>query len=145
MPRMLRDGLLIIGASFVCLAGSATAADVRASADVTCRPASEKLQYDCTIKLTNARTGAPLTGVALTIGADMPSMPMMHNVRPVKATPGPEAGVYQARVVLEMHGDWALQLNVSGSVRDRVIKTMRFQADGATPQSTPDTPTGHRH
>jgi hypothetical protein len=137
--------MLIIGASFVCLSGVAMAADVRANADVACRPALEKLQYDCEIKLTNARTGAPLTGIALTIGADMPSMPMMHNVRPVKATPGQEAGVYQARVLLEMHGDWVLQLNVSGSVRDRVIKRMRFQADSATPQSTPDTPTGHRH
>jgi hypothetical protein len=145
MPRTSRDAALIIGASFVCLAGIALAADVRANADVTCRPASGKLQYDCAIKLTNARTGEPLTGVALTIGADMPSMPMMHNVRPVKATPGQEAGVYQARIVLEMYGDWALQLNISGTVQDRVIKAMRFQADGAAEKSAPDTSAGHKH
>src|SRR5262245_15459127 len=118
--------MLIVGAALVCVTGVASAANERAKAEVSCRPAADTLQYDCVIKLTNARTGAALTGVTLTVGADMPSMPMMHNVRPVKASPAQEAGVYQARVVLEMHGDWALQLNVSGTVRDRVIKTMRF-------------------
>ena len=40
-------------------ATSALAAD-RARAIVTCKPAPEKLAYDCTFKLSNARTGAPL-------------------------------------------------------------------------------------
>src|SRR6476646_6120928 len=79
----------------------------RAKADVACRPTGTTLQYDCTIALTNARTREPLGGVTLTVGADMPSMPMMHNVRPIKATPGDAAGTYQARLELEMHGDWA--------------------------------------
>jgi hypothetical protein len=145
MSKTPRDEVLITGVALVCLAGVAMAANIRANADVTCRPASDKLQYDCVIRLTNARTSEPLTGITLTVGADMPSMPMMHNVRPVQATPGQEAGVYLARIVLEMHGDWALQLNMSGPVRDRVIKTMRFEPDGATPTSTPDTPAGHKH
>ena len=61
-------------------------AQVRAKADVACKPAAEKLQYDCIIKLANARTNEPLSGLALTVGADMPSMPAAHNVRPVEAT-----------------------------------------------------------
>jgi hypothetical protein len=117
------------------------AADIRAKADVSCRAATEKLQYDCVIKLTNSRTGEPLTGLTLTVGADMPSMPMAHNVRPVKAVPAQEAGVYHARIVLEMHGDWALRLDLSGAVRDRVITMMRFDSDGAVPAA----PARHKH
>ena len=26
-----------------------------------------------------------------------------------------------------MHGEWALQLNLSGPVRDRVVKVLRFE------------------
>ena len=57
------------------LTGNAGGADTRAKADVACRPAA-KLHYDCTIKLMNAATGEPLTGVDLTVNAEMPSMPM---------------------------------------------------------------------
>ncbi|OFX05581.1 MAG: hypothetical protein A3D94_18455 [Alphaproteobacteria bacterium RIFCSPHIGHO2_12_FULL_66_14] len=100
---------------------------MRAKADVACRPTSTALHYDCTIRLTNARTGEPLGGVTLTVGADMPSMPMMHSVRPVAAPPEPESGSYRARLALEMHGDWALQLNLSGPLRDRVVAIVRFE------------------
>ena len=103
------------------------------------------LEYDCTIKLTNARTNEPLTGVTLTVGADMPSMPMMHNVRPVKAAPGADSGTYQARLVLEMHGDWAVQLNLSGPVRDRVVANIRFDPDLATPTMPSRARPSHKH
>jgi hypothetical protein len=26
-----------------------------------------------------------------------------------------------------MHGDWALQLNLSGPLRDRIVKVLRFE------------------
>jgi hypothetical protein len=104
-------------------------AQVRAKADVDCRPATEKLQYDCVIKLANARTNEPLSGLTVTIGADMPSMPGAHSVRPIVATEGSDKGTYRARIGLEMHGDWALQLNLSGTVRDRVVTVLRFEGD----------------
>ena len=113
-------------AGLPCAAGAAE----RAKAEIACRPGPEVLQYDCTIKLVGARTGAPLTKVKLTVGADMPSMPMMHNVPPVKADPTGEPGTFRAVLELEMHGDWALQLNIAGAVRDRVIKTLRFEQGG---------------
>ncbi|NJO22736.1 MAG: hypothetical protein HC868_07070 [Sphingomonadales bacterium] len=78
------------------------------------KPGAEKLQYDCIIKLANARTSEPLSGLTLTIGADMPSMPGAHSVRPIVATEDAGKGVYRALVTLEMHGDWALHLNLSG-------------------------------
>ena len=124
----------------------AVAAGVRAKADVTCKPMTEKLQYDCVIKLMNARTSEPLTDMTLTVGADMPSMPMMHNVRPVKATPAQQPGVYQVHITLEMHGDWALQLDIAGPVRDRVVKTMRFEPGSVTQRpASPATAAPHRH
>src|SRR6266705_4282952 len=114
--RMMRNGgvpmakaeLSSLAAAWLAagLSGSVLAAEVRAKAEVACRPAENKLQYDCTIRLTNARSNEPLAGLTLSVGADMPSMPGAHNVRPVKATEGQEGGTYQARIALEMYGDW---------------------------------------
>src|SRR5262245_6197352 len=101
--------------------GNALAA-ARAHATVACRAAGEKLAYDGTIKLTNARTGAALDNARVTIGADMPSMPMAHNVPPVPATATGASGEYHARVRLEMHGDWALRLTVAGALRDQLVE-----------------------
>lgn len=120
-------------------------AQVRAKADISCRPAVEKLQYDCIINLANSRSGEPLSGLTLTVGADMPSMPAAHNVRPVKATEDEDKGTYRARITLEMHGDWALRLDLSGTVRDRVIKVLRFGSDRVDEAPLARTPARHRH
>ena len=141
MLRLLFAGLIAVTG----LAEAASAQSIRAKADVDCKPAGQLLHYDCVIKLMNVRTTEPLAGVTLMVGADMPSMPMMHNVRPVKANPGAEAGTYQALLVLEMHGDWALQLNLSGPVRDRVVTILRFEPDRATPAVQSKTRPGHKH
>ncbi|NWG24453.1 MAG: FixH family protein [Pseudorhodoplanes sp.] len=102
-------------------------AQVRAKADVTCRQAGGPLEYDCIVKLINARSSEPLSGVSLTIGADMPSMPGVHHLRPAVAIEDQERGTYRAKLVLDMHGDWALQLNLSGPLRDRIVKVLRFE------------------
>lgn len=104
-------------------------AQVRAKADVTCASAGTMLHYDCVIRLADARSGEPISGVTLSVGADMPSMPGMHNVRSVRATEQPERGVYKVRLVLEMHGDWAVHVDLTGPVRDRVITVLRFEGD----------------
>ena len=130
--------------AMVCVPQTALA-QLRAKADVACRATSTVLQYDCIITLTNARTSEPLSGVTLTVGADMPSMPMMHNVRPVNATPGQGAGTYQASLLLEMHGDWAVQLNLSGPLRDRIVTTLRFDPDKVAPAAASRTPPRHKH
>jgi YtkA-like len=117
-------------------------AQVRAKAEVSCRLA-EKLQYDCVIKLANSRTSEPLSGLTLTVSADMPSMPGAHNVRPVKATEEQDKGTYRARIALEMYGDWALRLELSGAVRDRVVKLLRFESDRVG-EATP-APGRHQH
>jgi hypothetical protein len=126
----------------MALAAPAPAAP-RAKADVDCRPGGKSLQYECTIRLTDARTGAALTKVQVRVGADMPSMPMAHNVRPAVAEPQDEPGAYRVLIELEMHGDWALQINLTGAVRDRIIKTMRFESDRVVPG--PPASSRHKH
>ena len=93
---------------------AAHAAD-RAQATVACKPAGVWLAYDCTVKLANATTGAPLQKAQLTIGADMPSKPLADKVAPVAAKATATPGEYRAIVVLEVHGDWALRLNVAAA------------------------------
>lgn len=103
------------------------AADIKAKADVNCAATPKTLEYDCTIKLVDSRSGQALTGIDVSVGADMPSMPMAHNVKPVKAAAGSEPGTYRARLELEMHGEWAVKMDLAGKVRDRIVKSMRFE------------------
>lgn len=115
----------------------AEAADKRAAADIRCTPA-KALVYDCTITLREARSGEPLSGASVTVNADMSSMPMAHNPRPVTAVPGREPGAYQARIALDMLGDWAVRIDVAGPMRDRIVRVLRFEeASVAPPPRTP--------
>jgi len=68
-----------------------------------------------------------VSGAEVSVGADMPSMPMAHNVKPVKAKPGAAPGEYDARIELEMYGEWALKLNVRGPARDVIVKKLDFR------------------
>ena len=108
------------------LATSAHAAE-RPKAEIECRPAGEPLVYDCAIRLFGAKSGTPVEGAEIAVGADMPSMPMAHAVPPVQAEPADEPGLYRARLRLEMTGDWALNLRLSGPVRDQLVEVLRFE------------------
>jgi hypothetical protein len=121
--RDLLLSLFVVLVSF----GSGLAAEVKAKAEVSCSATQRPLEYDCTIKLSDSRSGEALTGVDVTVGADMPSMPMAHNVKPAKAMPGNEPGTYRAHIKLEMHGDWVVKVDLAGPVRDRIVKSMRFE------------------
>jgi len=140
--RAIMTLAIAIAAPVLMHAGTAHA-QVRAKADVTCASAGEMLHYDCVVKLINARSGEPISGVTLSVGADMPSMPGVHNIRPVKAIEQSEKGVYKARIVLEMHGDWAVRLDLSGTVRDRVIAMLRFEGDEVS--EVKQSPVRHKH
>ncbi|MGH8680516.1 MAG: FixH family protein [Burkholderiales bacterium] len=100
----------------------------RLAADVDCKPAEHDLVYDCRIALMEAASRKPVAGADVSVGADMPSMPLAHNVKPVKAKPAKEPGQYTARIELEMHGEWALKLNVRSPVRDVIVKKIDFRA-----------------
>lgn len=94
----------------------------RLDADVDCKPTKHDLVYDCRFVLKEAKTGKLVSGAELAVGADMPSMPMAHNVKPVKAAPSVAPGEYTARIELEMFGEWALKLDVRKPMRDRIVK-----------------------
>jgi hypothetical protein len=116
--------------ALTCLAAAPAWAQ-RAQASLECRFTGTDFVYDCVIRL--QRGGAPLAGAQITVGADMPSMPMAHNVKPVKATPGREPGSYEARLDLEMTGEWAVKLRLAGPVRDQLVLLYEFDEKGARP------------
>jgi hypothetical protein len=105
----------------------------RVEASLACAATGTPHVYDCALAL--SRGGRPLTGVSVIAGADMPSMPMAHAVRPVTATPGPEPGEYRFRLALEMRGEWAVRLRLGGAVRDQLI--LHYAFDGATATPVP--------
>ena len=63
----------------------------------------------------------------------MPSMPMAHNLRPVKAKAGKLPGEYRARLDLEMLGEWAVKLRLRGPLQDQLILLYDFDEKGARP------------
>ena len=151
IPRLVLAGTLLIATL-----APAGAAD-RAKATLDCKAApSPEFAYDCTLDLTNARTGAPLDGATIVLGADMPSMPMVHNVPPFTFKPAGQPGRYQARIQLDMYGPWAIKLRISGPVRDEVVAVYQFGTEGSelrqragsgkAPAPKPDAKSGqHRH
>jgi hypothetical protein len=124
VPRLLAALLL----AAVALPASAQ----RLDADVDCKPTKHDLVYDCRFVVKEAKTGKPVSGAEVSVGADMPSMPMAHNVKPVKAQPAGAPGEYHARLDLEMLGVWAVKLRLSGPVRDQLVLHYEFDSKGAT-------------
>lgn len=119
--------LRFLSAALLAAAGAATAlAADRAKAAVDCKPAGDKFAYDCVIKLSNARSAAPIEKAEVTVGADMPSMPMAHNIKPVKAEATGKAGEYKFRIALDMHGEWALKIRLAKPRQDLIVHKMTF-------------------
>jgi hypothetical protein len=139
---------IVVAAAVAGLGALPALAADRAAAAIDCKATGDALVYDCIIRLTNARTAAPLEQAAVTVGADMPSMPMAHNVRPVIAKATGMPGEYRARLMLEMHGDWALRLKIGGPLRDQLVEMKSFDETGSgPPRRKAGAPRGggHRH
>lgn len=121
----------LIGIVALVLAFPLPALAQKVRGEMECRFAGTDFVYDCTVKL--ERRGRPLENARISIGADMPSMPMAHSIKPVAAKPGKAPGEYEARLDLDMTGEWAIKLRVSGAVRDQVILHYQFDERGARP------------
>lgn len=115
----------------ILLFAASPAAAQRVDAKLDCKYTGMDFIYQCSVHL--RRGGEPLSGVQVTVGADMPSMPMTHQVKPVKAQPTKTPGEYRARLELEMTGEWAVKLRLSGPVRDQLVVHYEFDASGAKP------------
>jgi hypothetical protein len=105
-----------------------TALAQRTNAKLDCKYTGKDFIYECVIRLQ-----PPMDGVQVTMSADMPSMPMAHQVRPVKAQPTKKPGEYRARLDLEMTGEWAVKLRLAGPVRDQLVLHYEFDERGARP------------
>ena len=105
----------------VAAASSAAHAAPRAQVDAACVAWGTGPMLECTVRV--AREALPLDGLQVTLGASMPSMPMAHSVRPVKAVATGRPGEYRGTLELEMNGAWALQIDLAGALRDRVVRT----------------------
>ncbi len=115
-----------IAISTMLVLSSAASAGERAKADVDCKATGEKLVYDCMIMLMNKKSGDPIPGAKILVKADMPSMPMAHNVAPVNAIAMGKPGSYHARLKLDMLGEWALTIDISSPLRDRLVKKLQL-------------------
>lgn len=125
--RRFLAGILLAGAA----ATPAHAAD-RAKVAMSCTAADASFAYECSLEVTNARTGAPIENAKIVLGADMPSMPMVHNVPPFEFKPGDKPGQYKAKIQLDMHGAWAIRLRITGPMRDEVVNVYEFGEKDAT-------------
>ncbi|HEU4351216.1 MAG TPA: FixH family protein [Burkholderiales bacterium] len=111
---------------------SGTAIAQKLDGKLDCKYAGTDFIYDCTITL--QRGGQPLSGAQVTVGADMPSMPMAHNIKPIKAAPTGTPGEYRARLDLEMTGEWAVKLRIAGPVREQLVLHYVFTESGTAPR-----------
>ena len=101
--------------------------------DLGCQPTGAPLVYLCTVGVADA-AGKPVDGADLILSADMPSMPMAHSVKPVKAQAvAGKPGAYACRIELEMLGEWAVKLQFKAPRPDVVVRKLDFQKDRVTP------------
>ena len=110
------------------------------SAMIECTPTDEKLVFDCMVMLTGKKSGEVIADAEFTVAADMPSMPMAHNVEPVSAH-SVGNGMYHARITLEMHGEWVLKLEFTKPERDLVVSKLVFSKASVSPSDGHD----HKH
>lgn len=108
-----------IAAFLLVLSSPAGAQQVQAKLD--CKLSDTDFVYDCIIRLK-----PPKRGVRISVSAEMPSMPMQHDTAPVRATPGKAPGEYRAQLDLEMPGEWAVTLRLSGAARDVLVLNHSF-------------------
>ena len=111
---------------------SSPAADKK-SAHVECATTEDKLVYECMITLTGKKSGQVISDAEFTVGANMPSMAMAHNVVPVP-THNHGNGMYHVRIALEMYGEWALKLEFTKPHRDLVVTKLVFRKESVTIQ-----------
>ena len=109
-----------------------TFADERSNAEVSCEATDQKLVYECMISIVGKKSRDPVIGAEFTVGAEMPSMPGAHNVRPVAAVPLDAEGKYLIQIDLEMMGEWVLLIDLTEPKRDRIVKKLRFSEKSVT-------------
>jgi YtkA-like len=98
-------------------------ASARPQLELQCVSYGTGPMLECLIDL-KRRDGAPLEGATVTLGGLMPSMPMAHTIRPVKAAATGRPGQYKGTLELEMLGVWAVDVDITGPVRDKRSRSL---------------------
>lgn len=96
----------------------------RPRVELQCRSFGMGPLLECTVDL-QRRDGTPLDGARVTLGALMPSMPMAHSVKPVRAAPTGRPGQFRGTLELEMLGVWAVEVDVTGALRDKSVHAVQ--------------------
>ena len=124
----MRPNRIRLLASLLALAPAlALAGGERPMVKVDCEATDEKLVFHCTFEVMGRKSHEPVEGAAFKVNADMPTMPLAHNVRPIRPEPvAGKAGSYEGRLELEMLGEWALKITFDKPVRDIVIEKVTF-------------------
>ncbi len=124
--RPLATGLMVtlLGVSWLQMyAHSAASGSGRPDVALKCVSYGKGPMLDCVVDVKRAE-GAPLDGAQLTLGAMMPSMPMAHTIKPMKAAPTGVPGQYKAPLELEMLGVWAVDVDIAGPLREKVSRNL---------------------
>jgi len=105
-----------------------------AKTQTSCTPHEQVLIYTCKVYL--SVHSKPVTNAGISVSADMPSMPMAHNMRQVVAAPvAGFAGQYEFVLVLEMAGDWRLVYHISSPFMDRLHEPLVIGKSDKTKQN----------
>lgn len=96
----------------------------RINAQVHCAAGDKDQLFNCVFNIT--KNHVPLEEAEFSVQAEMPTMPMAHNARPVPAHQMDQAGFYHAGIDIAMDGAWVLKLIFERPQRDLVIVQTHF-------------------
>jgi hypothetical protein len=124
MQRMILLATFLAGTALPATAQAPMVGEIGA-----CEPTGTRYEWRCLIELTE--NGEPVADATFMVRADMPEMPMAHNVPPATAEPADEPGTYAVVLPLEMDGLWLLRLDLTEPRRDVVIIRHAFGEEAA--------------
>ena len=128
----LSSGLRMPASLLALVPAVALSAGERPMVSVDCKPTDEKLVFHCAFDVMGRKSHQPIEGAAFKVNADMPTMPLAHNVRPIRPEPVEgKPGSYEGRLELEMPGEWAIKMTFDKPVRDIVIEKVTFGGEAA--------------
>ncbi|MEQ1951773.1 FixH family protein [Mesorhizobium sp. CN2-181] len=117
--------------SMLALAVVPAASHSRLEAALACTATQDYLHYECTVRIADTASNEAVEGLTVEVKADMPSMPMAHNIPPVTAQPTGEPGVYAFPINLDMFGNWAFSMQLSGTREDMIVEVLGLRAGEA--------------
>lgn len=122
----LHSGFLLRLVLGLMTCSAAHAASSRPVLDLQCVSFGKGPLLECSARL-RAANGKPLEQAKVTLNASMPSMPMAHTIKPAAARATGEPGEYRGVLQLEMPGMWAIEVDISGPLRDRLVRRVRVE------------------